>query len=77
MHVKSQSCIVLFDLFLQQLPVYSILGQPSYFLALGTGVSFIAGKLTAIQRQILGASFPFYFLYHFSRKFSFFISVFY
>ena len=28
MHVKSQSCIVLFDLLLQQL--YGILGQPSY-----------------------------------------------
>ena len=27
-HVKSQSCIVLFDLLLQQL--YGILGQPSY-----------------------------------------------
>ena len=27
-HVKSQSCIVLFDLVLQQL--YGILGQPSY-----------------------------------------------
>ena len=28
MHIKSQSCILLFDLLLQQL--YSILGQPSY-----------------------------------------------
>ena len=28
MHVKSQGCIVLFDLLLQQL--YGILGQPSY-----------------------------------------------
>ena len=28
MHVKFQSCIVLFDLLLQQL--YGILGQPSY-----------------------------------------------
>ena len=28
MHVKSQSCIVLFDFLLQQL--YGILGQPSY-----------------------------------------------
>ena len=28
MHVKSQSCIALFDLLLQQL--YGILGQPSY-----------------------------------------------
>ena len=30
MHVKSQSCIVLFDLLLQQL--YGILGQPSYLI---------------------------------------------
>ena len=30
MHVKSQSCIVLFDLLLQQL--YGILGQPSYIV---------------------------------------------
>ena len=28
MHVKSQSCIVMFDLLLQQL--YGILGRPSY-----------------------------------------------
>ena len=34
MHVKSQSCIVLFGLLLQQL--YGILGQPSY-LCLVTG----------------------------------------
>ena len=32
MHVKSESCIVLFDLLLQQL--YGILGQPSYNLYL-------------------------------------------
>ena len=30
MHIKSQSCIVLFGLLLQQL--YGILGQPSYML---------------------------------------------
>ena len=33
MHVKSQSCIVLFDLLSQQL--YGILGQPSYLRKTG------------------------------------------
>ena len=45
MHVKSQSCIVLFDLLLQQL--YSILGQPSYILFWPK----ISAKMTDILAQ--------------------------
>ena len=42
MHVKSQSCIILFDLLLQQL--YGILGQPSYVLY--DKVLFVSYRLT-------------------------------
>ena len=50
MHVKSQSCNVLFDLLLQQL--YDILGQPSYLIFMFYSNGNIKVKLLKSKENI-------------------------